>query len=356
MAEQQDIQPFAIAPNGSLSAVAGVGHTARVGNTVNDMSGNSNRLYAVVDPGSSGGRGGTIASTLNLYGFTIDGSGNLTNTPGSPYQMTTFSQRILIHPAADLLLTLESFAVNSYRVASDGSASSVSSDNYFARFNFSDPSDIALSPSGNFLYVCSIRDNNRSDSKSGIAIYKVDHASGMLTPGTNLVELPEAPHALAITPSGKFLYAFTNDPFATTPRPDKIFAFNVNADGALTPLTGSPFTAAGGGEREPVMTPSGSYMLVRNFTSAPDSGIVVYKINSDGRPVAIPGSPFPVAPQAPSGLAIDKTGSFVYATDLNGKKIYGWKFDNNSGILTPLSWSPMGGVNFPSVITVTSTK
>src|SRR5438067_1718934 len=58
VAEQTTIQPFAISADGSLSASAGVGKLADVGDNVNDMAGNSKRLYAVIDPGDAGSRGG----------------------------------------------------------------------------------------------------------------------------------------------------------------------------------------------------------------------------------------------------------------------------------------------------------
>ena len=81
---------------------------------------------------------------------------------------------------------------------------------------------------GKFLYVSNALDGTVSG-------YSIDPTSGVLTPLAGFpFSLPAA--SIVADPSGKFLYGASGA---------GIFAFTINADGSLRPLSGSPFPAAG---------------------------------------------------------------------------------------------------------------
>lgn len=105
------------------------------------------------------------------------------------------------------------------------------------------------------------------------------------------------PAAVNVLPSGNFVYVAANDT-SVTPNAGYIFAFAVGTGGVLTPVAGSPFAA-------------GSQL---------------------------------------SGLASDKTGTYLYATDLKNNQVLGYTV--NSGALTPLSGSPYPAGTAPSAIAV----
>lgn len=83
--------------------------------------------------------------------------------------------------------------------------------------------EIAVHPSGKFLYV-----SNRGDANS-IAIFTVDPSTGKLTPAGHVSTQGKAPRDFTIDPSGNWLLAANQDT-------NNIVEFRINpATGALTP-------------------------------------------------------------------------------------------------------------------------
>ena len=86
---------------------------------------------------------------------------------------------------------------------------------------------LAINPADTFAYI--------SDGVSGVAAYSINATTGALTPVANTpFAAGKGPSALAITPSGKFLYVANSTGLAT---------FGINADGSLTAV-GTPLTLA----------------------------------------------------------------------------------------------------------------
>jgi 6-phosphogluconolactonase (cycloisomerase 2 family) len=129
-----------------------------------------------------------------------------------------------------------------------------------------------------------------------------------------------------ITPSGKFLFA--ND--LTLGR---IFAYAIGSNGALSPVTGSPFAVPAGGQPTRLaMDSTGQYLYASLLTD----GVAAFKIDgSTGSLVDVPGSPFLTSGQ-PSGIAVSSS-NFVYIT--SSVAVDGFKADA-VGTLSPVSGSP----------------
>jgi 6-phosphogluconolactonase len=86
--------------------------------------------------------------------------------------------------------------------------------------------------------------------------------------------------------------------------------------------------------------PSGRYAYATNLNS---DNISAYSINSStGALTPIAGSPFtfPTLVGQSTGLAVDPSGRFVYATDSNSNYVVAFSIDNSTGALTPISGSP----------------
>ncbi|HKI17168.1 MAG TPA: hypothetical protein VKA15_04785, partial [Isosphaeraceae bacterium] len=108
-----------------------------------------------------------------------------------------------------------------------------------------------------------------------------------------------------------FVYVESNDPDGNA-----IFAFTRNADGSLTPLPGSPFPTGGLGltptfalgpfdsDQEVIVNPSRTMLFAVNGGS---DTIAVFNINHDGSLTPVEGSPFPSGGSSPVsvGLAND---------------------------------------------------
>lgn len=139
-----------------------------------------------------------------------------------------------------------------------------------------------------------------------------------------------------------FLYVNNNG------SPNSISAFEVNSDGTLTPVPGSPFLTGGNGGicfdigSTRTIHPGGGRLYATNFSSGSVSG---FDIHNDGSLTPIPGSPFPTSPGAnPIGVASSANGHLLFVARQffppgGGIDV----FDINSdGSLTLVPGSPFG--------------
>jgi 6-phosphogluconolactonase (cycloisomerase 2 family) len=120
------------------------------------------------------------------------------------------------------------------------------------------------------------------------------------------------PFALAMDPSGKFLFVgsqgdainasqcTTQDPAYPANCAVRISVFTIDANGGLSEATGSPF---------PLLTPSQAF----TFSS----------------PISV------------TGLAVSNQGNFLYVTEPNNNIVIGFSFDTSSGALTQLASTPV---------------
>ena len=148
----------------------------------------------------------------------------------------------------------------------------------------SNPMNVCADPAGKFLYV--------ANQAGSVSAYAIDAASGALAP------VPGSPFAagsnskaIAIDPTGKFLYAVNYDS-------DTISAYAIDAaSGALAPVSGSPF-AAGADPVSAAVDPSGKFLYVGNMNP---SQISAYTIDAaSGALARFPAVPSPLPPVLPN--------------------------------------------------------
>ena len=194
---------------------------------------------------------------------------------------------------------------------------------------------LAVTPSGTFVYAV-------NDVVAGINGYATN-ASGTLAliSGSPFAILPSIQPswpgvaALAIDPRGRFLYAGSGAGFGG------VASFSIDAtSGALSP-TGGPFstfsaTVAGGNPAGIAIDPTGTflyasdqYQSVWGFTIDAQSGVLA----------AIAGSPFAAGNQ-PKGLQVDPSGKHLYVTLSNSNSIAAFNIDKTTGVLTQVVGSP----------------
>lgn len=186
-----------------------------------------------------------------------------------------------------------------------------------------------MDPTGNFLYIA---------TSAGVSAFTVNPATGVLSsvagsPFSDGSVLRES----AIDPSGKFLYAISNN---TTSNTISVFLIN-SSSGVLTPIAGSPFQMAINDLAYSVVVhPSGKFLYV-SFPQSEE--IAAWSINvSNGAITVVPGSPFPsgvVSGDAPNSLLVTPSGGFLYALS-GGTTVFGYSVDANSGTLSKINGSP----------------
>lgn len=124
-------------------------------------------------------------------------------------------------------------------------------------------------------------------------------------------------------------------------------AFTIHPNtGALTPLAGSPFGE--GPNLDVVVDPAGKYVFATLPTSP--SGIQAFSIGPNGALTPVTGSPFtlPEYGSNSGGPAwLVDTGSFLYVTLGSVNKLAGFSINSASGALTPLSSGVIATGNDP---------
>ena len=137
----------------------------------------------------------------------------------------------------------------------------------------------------------------------------------------------------------------------------QIFGWTIGTDGSLTAVSGSPysapfmdFVATGFGTQKLATNPAGTLLFFSAFGS-PHDDIYVYQIGAGGALTAVSGSPF----SAPfvGNLATDGLGNYLYLTqaldDHTGSAVAAFAIATtgaSAGALTPVVGSPFTGVDY----------
>jgi 6-phosphogluconolactonase (cycloisomerase 2 family) len=270
--------------------------------------------------------------------YSIDGGGNLSQVPGSPFATADTPSYLAVHPNGKFLYA------TSGRTAVEGlvlnSSTGVLTPMSGSPFNVgTEPRDIVVHPSGNFLYV-----GHMFDSDTGLSIHTIDPVSGSLTfsssldlsswcgrPGNKITIDSQGTRlfctdldrgifiadidtdngsltlahsdpfslqsvyvgAMTTTSKGEFLYVAVRAAYPS----NILHGFRVEPSGDLTPVNGSPYSNVGG---------TTIYMCTdgadrRLYASSRwDNNIRVYDILADGSLSEVSGSPF--ANTNPSGI------------------------------------------------------
>lgn len=186
--------------------------------------------------------------------------------------------------------------------------------------------------SGNVLYL--------ADFGGGIAAMRADPQSGQLSPlsGSPFSGLTGSATGSPTACGNKFIYV-------TNGFPGGVFAFLIDASGALSQVPGSPFPT-GTSPGQPVVDPSCSFLFVTNSfdgSSAANGGIVyAYTLDAaTGILNSVSGSPFTVGNPTSMirSVATDTTGRFLYVPNSDVQAVFGFSI-GPTGALIPLTGSP----------------
>ncbi len=184
----------------------------------------------------------------------------------------------------------------------------------------------------------------------GIHLFEVNRTDGSMTPIAE-VRMGTSPSCLAVNTAGTRLYSTNETDHVGDNKEGSVSAFAIDpSNGSLKQL--NTVRSGGAGPTYASIHPSGKYLLVANYFGG---SVSVLPILSDGR-LGIPsdvkedvGKIGPTkATNAPKGsfaisghdrahahmIQSDPTGRFVIHVDLGLDRIYIWKFDQATGVLT----------------------
>lgn len=224
----------------------------------------------------------------------------------------------VLHPARFAYVTGEDDSIGIYTVDATSGAL------HFGGLHHHDAPDAgaqqaAVHPSGRFLFV-----PNRGDQgqDSTITSYAVDAVRGSLEL-TGHAPIGEGPHRVAVHPSGEYVYGISRaDHF--------VHSYAVDPDsGALSLLE---VMQANTGPESLALDPQGRFLYV---THGPSADILAFRVEGDGT-LLKQGGGFNYYDFVPSGVDIDRTGSFAYFTFTGTNTLVSYGIDQATGELTPL--------------------
>ena len=146
----------------------------------------------------------------------------------------------------------------------------------------------------------------------------------------SLTQVPGSPFAtagsesLAFSPDGRLLVTSNN---GTNPiglgGPGTVSVFAVGAGGALSQVSGSPFTTGGPVPASVAFSPDGG-LLVTGEVAVDDQGlsldagtVTVFAVGAGGALTQVPGSPFAMTGGEPSSVAFSHNGGLLATADFD---------------------------------------
>jgi len=274
------------------------------------------------------------AFVVNLTNGELTANGNSVGTGAGP-------SAIAITPSLSALFVANSGAnsVSAYTISSFGGLTAASGTTTVG----TTPMGLAVDPAGKFLFVA-------NQGSSNVSVFSINGTALTPVAGSPFTTVPVGlsypngtlPTAVAVSNSGNFLYVANQ-------LANFVSAFAINATtGALTPL-GVPYYSEPLGTSPSGLgiQPNGGFLYVMN-AAASANNISVFAICDnvvtsctnpnapDGTLTEVAGSPFP-AGLGPVAITFDPNFTFAYVVDKTSNTVSQYSYGTGSGVLTPLS-------------------
>jgi 6-phosphogluconolactonase len=320
-----DLSAYQIKPSGALLAVSG--SPFAVGSSANSVT---------VVPS---GRFAYVADVIpgDVSGFSVAQNGVLTPVPGFPFATPDGTAFVTTDPSGRFLYALNCGDncsgsgpgyIAAYAIDQQTGSLTPVIGSPFTTGQF--PYSLAIDPTGHFAYAANAGSNN-------VYSYTIDSQSGALTQVGLPIAAGTRPLSVAVDPWGQFVYT------ANTGSSD-VSAFAINFDGSLRKVIGSPFPA-GQYTSGIAASRAGKFVVV---SAGP--GAYVYLIDAIGALHLVADSPV-AAGLGPNGVSIDPNDGLVYVVNAGSANVSAYKFNNQSGKLTPVVGSPYPAGAFAAGIT-----
>jgi 6-phosphogluconolactonase len=279
----------------------------------------------------------TAQSNTTISAFTVDLSTGGLSAINTSIGTGSLPSAIVIAPTANALFVANSGSnsISSYTINSDGSLTVATN-----ATTGTTPVAMAINPAGSFLFVANQASNSISVfSISGTTLAPVSGSPFTSIPVGGSYPNGTLPSGVAVSASGKFLYV-------SNLLTDFVSAFSISSTGALAPL-GVPTYSVGNGPAGIAVAPNGGFLYVTN-SGNPSNNVSAFAIcdsvanscsnvnSPDGALTPVTGSPFP-AGLGPVAITFDPNFDFAYVVDKGSNAVSQYAFGTGTGVLTPLS-------------------
>ncbi len=293
---------------------------------------------------------GTYAYVANqtdatISAFTIDRtSGALKAVGGSPFPTGRAPTSVAIDPSSSFVYVTNGDAgtVSAYSINAGGALTAVTGSPFATGTT---PSSVTVDPLDAYVYVTNQADGTVSE-------FTNENSNGVLTTGalTAVSGSPftagSGPRAVIVDPSDQYVYV-ANATSNTLSGYYSLSGTIQDGGGAITAISGSPFLT-GSSPNSVAVDPLDNFLYAANQGS---NNISAYALDASGALTAVPGSPF-TAGDGPSAVAVDPTGSFLYVANAGAGNVSVFAIDSITGALSAVNGSPYTAGTLPSAIAI----
>lgn len=185
------------------------------------------------------------------------------------------------------------------------------------------PISVGVEPSGHFLYVLNQGGNT-------ISVFSIDAARGILTP------IAGSPFAVAANPQSMLVSPASEVVYVVAGSPSTISVFGIAANGGLVASPASSFTGPVNANITSIaVDPKGQFMYATDLGNGNVISLSIAAGSSALTPVT--GSPF-TAGTGPNAATVDGTGAFVYVSNKGSNDVSAFK--STAGVLAQVTGSP----------------
>ena len=269
----------------------------------------------------------------NVSIFKVSRTGALSAAAGSPFSVGHGPFTAAFSPSGGLLVTSNNTDndLSMFTVAATGVLTPVSSP--ISTGAGTDPTSATFSPSGSLLAVTELGTDT-------VQMYTVSSGGALAAVGSPVVVGTNPPFYTddaTFSPNGDYLAVVDETTDKMTA--GKLYMFAVSSGGALTAVTGSPFTI---GEKadSASFSPDGKLLVVANIDS---NSLSIFTVASNGVLAPTTDSPYSTGASQPWDAEFGPSGLLaVLSNNLNTTSLYSVTTTGPSaGTLTPLAGSPL---------------
>jgi 6-phosphogluconolactonase (cycloisomerase 2 family) len=303
------VETAALSTSGSLNTVTQTTPPALSGSTIDTMTVQGNFLYLPFGDTTSVVQGLTIDHTTGL----------LTPIPGSPFPIQptgATADMVVADPKGRFLYVGSEFtgSISEFQINSTtGALTEIAGSPFTNPFNFFSADIMTVDSTSTYLYA------GQGDFTQGVIGFSIDQTSGALT------ELAGSPFPLNVaqihaSPAGNFLMGVQEIQDGNSGASDPhIYVFSIDpTSGFPTPVAGSPFTTVSN-PFDFAISPNGKFVYVTgNDATQTISPIEGYSIDqTTGALTALTGSPFTTLPPA-TQCQFDQSGGLMFCATSAG--------------------------------------
>jgi 6-phosphogluconolactonase (cycloisomerase 2 family) len=247
-----------------------------------------------------------LDAPANVTVFSVGPGGALTPVSGSPFAVGGAPVAIAFSPSGRLLAVPNAAGdtVAVFSVGSDGTLTQINGSPFTTGFS---PLALAFSPNGRLLAI--------ANGANTVSVLSVASDGGLTQVTGSPFAAGSGPISVAFSPSGRLLAVGNAD--------GTVSLFAVASGGTLTQVKGSPFSS-GTGFDEVAFSSTGLLAVVNTGNPgdppAFDNTLSVYSVGANGALTPVSGSPFPTG-MAPDSVATSSSGALIAVANFDDSTV-----------------------------------